>query len=71
MTDKNDGSICPLCEQRNLCDVKANSGCWCMNTEVPKALLEKIPVHLKGKSCVCNACIANYQQLQALNGEPE
>ncbi|HCM46362.1 MAG TPA: hypothetical protein DIS98_02240, partial [Colwellia sp.] len=39
MTYKNDDSICPLCGQSNRCDVKASSGCWCMNTEIPEALL--------------------------------
>jgi len=67
----NDDSICPLCKQSNRCDVKASSGCWCINTQVPKALLAKIPAHLKGKSCVCNICIANYQQQQALSGKVE
>ena len=60
MTDKNDGSICPLCQQKNRCGVKAASRCWCMNTQVPEALLAEIPEDLKGISCVCNACIERY-----------
>lgn len=67
----NNGSTCPLCKQSNRCNVKASSGCWCMNTQVPKALLAKIPAHLKGKSCVCNLCIANYQQQLALESQVE
>mgnify|MGYP000110461872 CR=1 FL=1 len=67
MTNKNDGSICPLCQQKNRCDVKAASNCWCMNTQVPKELLAQIPAHLRGVSCVCNICIANYQRQQDLN----
>lgn len=62
MTDNIDDSICPLCEQSNRCDVKASQGCWCMNTAVPEALLAQVPEQLKGKSCVCNACIAAYFQ---------
>jgi len=64
MTYTNEDSICPLCEESNRCDVKASSGCWCMKTAVPKELLEKIPVHLRGVSCVCNACIERYHQQQ-------
>ena len=71
MTYKNDASICPLCEQSNRCDVKASTGCWCMNSQVPQALLAKVPAHLKGVSCVCNACIARYQQQQILNASVE
>ncbi len=67
MTYENDASICPLCQQSNRCDVKAGIGCWCMNTPVPEALLAKIPAHLKGVSCVCNACIEHYRLQQSLN----
>ncbi len=67
MTNKNDGSICPLCQQKNRCDVKAKSGCWCMNTQVPEALLAKIPTHLKAISCVCNNCIEQYHHQQLID----
>ena len=66
MTDKIDDSTCPLCLKINHCDVQSQQGCWCMNTKVPKALLAKIPEQLKGKSCICNACIKRYQQ-QVIN----
>jgi hypothetical protein len=71
MIYKKDDSICPLCEQSNRCDVKASSSCWCMNTQVPEALLEKIPAYLKGVSCVCNACIGRYHAQQALVANPK
>ena len=32
---------------------------------VPQALLDKIPSQLKGQSCICNACIADYHQQKA------
>jgi len=65
MTYKNDVSICPLCQQRNRCNVNANNGCWCMNTKVPEVLLVKIPPHLKNISCVCNNCIElHYEELK-------
>ncbi|TYK66555.1 cysteine-rich CWC family protein [Colwellia echini] len=59
-TNKIDDSICPLCQQSNRCDVNASAGCWCMNTNVPQALLATIPTDLQGKSCVCNNCIQAY-----------
>ena len=71
MTDKNDDSICPLCQQKNRCGVKAASNCWCMNTQVPEVLLAKIPAHLEGISCVCNACIDRYWLQQRLNVNEE
>ncbi|GEM_PF-826569 len=70
MTYKNDDSICPLCGQSNRCDVKASSGCWCMNTEIPEALLALIPTHLKGIHCVCNACITHYHEQSSLAAIP-
>ena len=57
-----DDSICPLCQQNNRCDVQAQQGCWCMKTEVPTALLDKVPDSLKGKKCICNACIERFEQ---------
>ena len=33
-----------------------------LNTQEPEALLAKFPTHLKGISCVCNACISRYLQ---------
>ncbi|WP_082606379.1 MULTISPECIES: cysteine-rich CWC family protein [Colwellia] len=71
MTSKNDDSICPLCQQNNRCDVNANSGCWCMNSQVAEALLAKIPTHLRNISCVCNACIRGHLQQQTLNHSAE
>lgn len=71
MTYQTDDSICPLCEQSNRCDVNASSGCWCMNTQVPEALLAKIPTHLKNVSCVCNTCIERYHQQKSIGVEPK
>jgi len=66
---KVDDSLCPLCRQSNRCDVQSSQGCWCMNTQVPAALLAKVPEHLKGISCVCNNCIANFHQQQLLDNK--
>lgn len=64
---RSDDKFCPLCEQENRCEVKSQQGCWCMNTQVPAALLAKVPDNLKGISCVCNSCIARYHQQQTLD----
>jgi len=61
---KIDDNICPLSDQPNRCEVDLQRGCWCMNTQVPAALLAKVPEHLIAVSCVCNNCIANYHQQQ-------
>ncbi|WP_082627083.1 cysteine-rich CWC family protein [Colwellia sp. TT2012] len=71
MTSKIDDSICPLCQQNNCCNVNASSGCWCMNSQVPEALLAKVPTHLKGITCICNACIRGYLQQQTLSHSAE
>ncbi|MEI6894637.1 MAG: cysteine-rich CWC family protein [Colwellia sp.] len=74
MMNKNDTSICPLCQKSNRCDVdalNASEGCWCMNTKVPQALLATLPAHLKKVSCICNACIERYHQQQVLSVNPE
>lgn len=63
MVNKVNESICPLCKQANRCDVQSPQGCWCMNTQVPAELLAKVPDELKGVTCVCNVCIANYLSL--------
>jgi len=67
MPNKINDKICPLCEKVNRCGVKSPQGCWCMATQIPAALLAKIPAQLKGKSCICNDCIERYQQQQALS----
>ncbi|WP_019029258.1 cysteine-rich CWC family protein [Colwellia piezophila] len=66
MVKPDNDSICPLCEQSNRCDVNAKQGCWCLNIQVPPALLAQIPAELKGISCVCNACITRFNQQQSL-----
>lgn len=57
-----DTSICPLCKQKNFCAVNDSNGCWCMNTNIPPALLAKLPKESRNKSCICNACIEHFKQ---------
>lgn len=65
MPTPNDTSICPLCGNSNRCDVNNAAGCWCMNTKIPEALLEKVPSQFKELNCICNDCIDKYHQQQS------
>jgi|GEM_PF-529037 len=58
---KIDDNICPFCNHSNKCGIKETSPCWCSQTEVPSALLELIPAHLRRKSCVCHSCIQAFK----------
>jgi hypothetical protein len=62
MKDNIDPSICPLCQQYNRCDVVSALGCWCMKTTIPQELIARVPVVVKNKSCICNACIEAFHQ---------
>ncbi len=62
MRDKPTKSICPLCQQQNKCAVEQGSDCWCMNTNIPKPLLEQIPAEIKGQTCICLACVKKFEQ---------
>ncbi len=57
-----DTSCCPLCQQKNCCAVELAAKCWCAQTNIPTALLAKIPKDLQGKSCICAQCISHYHQ---------
>lgn len=65
MTTTINASICPLCQQLNRCNVKASTGCWCMKTKMPAALLAQVPTAIKNKRCICNSCIEQYYQDQS------
>ena len=67
--DKVDGSICPLCQQSNCCDVQTQQACWCMQVEMPDEFLNKLPVSLKNTACICKACLADFHQQLAVSIE--
>ncbi|MFC1996399.1 cysteine-rich CWC family protein [Chloroflexota bacterium] len=59
-----DTAICPLCGEPNHCAMAADantSGCWCESIIFPEELLEKIPENAVRKTCVCQKCLAEYQ----------
>lgn len=55
-----DQSLCPLCQQNNLCGVNGDEPCWCVTSDIKRDLLAQVPVELSGKSCVCQQCIDKF-----------
>jgi hypothetical protein len=53
-------AICPLCLQNNACDVSNPLGCWCMQKEIPKALIKKAQALQQEPRCICQNCIEQY-----------
>ena len=58
-----DPNLCPLCAQPNQCamEVERATGvkqplCWCSQARFEAELLSRIPVHARGKACICAAC---------------
>ncbi|HEC73947.1 MAG TPA: hypothetical protein ENI26_06180 [Methylophaga aminisulfidivorans] len=63
-------ALCPLCHGSNSCgnlSPDTSSSCWCRDPEIsfPKALLEQVPVALRGKACICQACVKQYLSQQS------
>lgn len=55
--------ICPLCHKPNGCAYaagKPHTKCWCMSLSVPEELLTRIPDEQRRKSCVCKACVNEF-----------
>jgi hypothetical protein len=55
---------CPLCGGPNHCRLSApvpdGGACWCLNTEVPEALLARVPPDQRGRACLCPNCVADF-----------
>ncbi|WP_183567639.1 cysteine-rich CWC family protein [Paenibacillus endophyticus] len=64
---------CPLCGQPNACGIKAvhetQSDCWCFHEQFPEALLQQLPVDMRGKACICKSCLHNHLRLPAREEE--
>lgn len=59
---------CPVCGKPNDCELdpqKNAADCWCFHTQIPRALLDRIPLEERNKSCICKNCVHQAQ----LNGE--
>ncbi|WP_127530838.1 cysteine-rich CWC family protein [Paenibacillus kobensis] len=65
-----DTSRCPLCGRDNRCACAAAgcpddaTGCWCFTVSIPEQLLTRIPSELRGKACVCPACVEAFYKEQ-------
>ena len=58
-----------LCGEPNHCGVAAGrSACWCFTATVPQALLETLPPDQRNLSCICQVCIASFEQQHRLDG---
>jgi prepilin-type N-terminal cleavage/methylation domain-containing protein/prepilin-type processing-associated H-X9-DG protein len=57
---------CPLCGGANdcqLCTPAAHKGpCWCVKTEIPEALLARVPEEFRNRACICQNCVENFQR---------
>jgi hypothetical protein len=48
---------CPLCGQDNACGMAAGCAtCWCFETKIPRAVLDRVPAPAQGVACVCRTC---------------
>lgn len=70
MTINVETSNCPLCQQKNYCDVDSPQQCWCTLEKVPQALIQQVPDKAKGKSCICKACIKKFNLTEKNNFTP-
>ncbi|MFF2481862.1 cysteine-rich CWC family protein [Paenibacillus sp. NPDC058071] len=55
---------CPLCGEQNGCGMtsgEAPKQCWCVEERFPEWLIESVPQEQKGKSCICQSCLAKAQ----------
>lgn len=62
MPNTPDETVCPFCKGPNGCMAHCDTPCWCNGVDIPQALLELVPSHLKRKSCICLSCIDAYKQ---------
>ena len=57
-------TICPLCKENNACGIEEARECWCMQTSIPIALLNKVPDTQVNQVCICANCITKYNTKQ-------
>ena len=54
--------LCPLCGQPNRCAMEQpqagqHEPCWCTREQFGAALLQQVPEALRGRACICQACV--------------
>ncbi|KAF1072800.1 MAG: hypothetical protein GAK45_00074 [Pseudomonas citronellolis] len=64
MRDTPDPTRCPLCGQANRCTqadpALEASACWCFETRIDPAALQRIPPEQIDRSCLCPRCAAGW-----------
>ncbi|MGL1956474.1 MAG: cysteine-rich CWC family protein [Colwellia sp.] len=63
---KIDTTVCPLCQNKNLCAVNSDDPCWCINTNIDPKLLKDIPTSMKNKVCICQQCAQSFNADKAV-----
>lgn len=65
--------LCPLCGRANdcqLCSSAAHKGpCWCASVEMPDELLDRVPIELRNRACICRDCVGGFHQTRPRPGE--
>ena len=73
--ESNCASACPLCGHPNDCGqcspATRSLPCWCERLVIPGELLARVPAELRGRACICRACVEtfNRQQLKTQNSK--
>jgi len=55
---------CPLCGGANECQMCSSTAghgpCWCFTTEIPAALLARVPAAQRNRACICRHCVTAF-----------
>lgn len=58
-------AACPLCGKVNDCllaaRVAGRQPCWCAHEEFPAELLDRVPVNLRHRACICKTCLEKFR----------
>ena len=55
-----DCGLCPLCGDKNYCEVDKGTDCWCRSETFTEQLLFKVPDDRKQKACICRNCVRGF-----------
>lgn len=68
MSTEQDPGRCPLCNRGNACGLAdptaSASTCWCFSAQIASGTLELIPAEVRGRACLCSACLRQLQDKQ-------
>jgi len=66
---QHDAFECPLCGKPShcqLCGAAPHKGpCWCTTVRIPDGLLARVPLELRNRACICQACVTAFWQEQS------